>query len=179
MIPLADPEMLTPRGLADREVQVHPTARVDTLRIGPGTRIGPGVKIGAGAKIGRGCLIDGPCSIDGKVVLGERVTVNAGVEISGVSLIEDDVVLGADVVLLGEPSGKPRALYGRFTGVTIRRGAQIGAGATLYPGVEIGAGAIVEENAIVTCSVASNTHVAGQPAREIEPPAALNRSNVR
>lgn len=49
--------------------------------------------------------------------------------------------------------------------VTIEDRAFIGMGAILMPGVRVGEGAIVGAGAVVTKDVASNTVVAGNPAR--------------
>jgi len=49
--------------------------------------------------------------------------------------------------------------------VTVKRGADIGAGATILPGVTVGEDAIVGAGAVVTRDVPAYSIVAGVPAR--------------
>ncbi|OUU96362.1 MAG: hypothetical protein CBC35_01365 [Planctomycetes bacterium TMED75] len=50
----------------------------------------------------------------------------------------------------------------------VRKGASIGSGSTLLPGVIIGEGTMVGAGSVVTKNVASQTVVAGNPARELK-----------
>ncbi len=57
-------------------------------------------------------------------------------------------------------------------GITVRRGASIGAGAVVLPGVTVGADAMVGAGAVVTKDVPAGAVVVGNPARMISGPAA-------
>ena len=70
--------------------------------------------------------------------------------------LEDDCVLSLRVTVL--------AHFREQVGVTIGRGAFVGAGALILPGVTIGEGAVVSAGSVVTRSVPSFTMVQGNPA---------------
>ncbi|MBV9647747.1 MAG: serine O-acetyltransferase [Candidatus Eremiobacteraeota bacterium] len=90
-----------------------------------------GIEIHPGARIGKGCFIDhGMGVVIGETAqLGDRVTLNQGVTLGGTSLerikrhptLEDDVVVGADAIVLGA--------------ITIGRGSKIGAGSVVVKDV--------------------------------------------
>jgi len=90
-----------------------------------------GVEIHPGATIGKGCFIDhGMGVVIGETVeVGENVTLNQGVTLGGTSLervkrhptLEDDVVVGADALVLGA--------------IRIGRGSKIGAGSVVVKDV--------------------------------------------
>jgi acetyltransferase-like isoleucine patch superfamily enzyme len=70
--------------------------------------------------------------------------------------LEDDCVLSLRVTLL--------AHFREVQGVTVGRGAFVGAGALILPGVAIGEGAVVAAGSVVTRSVPPFTMVQGNPA---------------
>jgi acetyltransferase-like isoleucine patch superfamily enzyme len=119
--------------------------------IGRNVYIGPGVKIGNNCKIQNNALIYEP------------------------AVIEDGVFIGPGVILTNDKH--PRAvnedgsLKGKgdwsAQGVTIRRGASIGAGSICIGPLEIGEFAMIGAGSVVTKSVPSNeTHV-GNPAKKL------------
>ena len=90
--------------------------------------------IGSHAEIGEGCLFQHNgvgCVISEKAVIGkncmfyQHVTVGA---LGGAPIIEDDVLIGANAVLLGN--------------ITVHKGAKIGAGAVVLCDVPGGATAV-------------------------------------
>ncbi|MDX6551741.1 MAG: hypothetical protein QOH74_229, partial [Gaiellales bacterium] len=102
--------------------------------------------------------------------IGDGVYVNQGVTVhASLSVtIEDDVMVGdlaaiydTDFHAVG-PGTSPRRRP-----VVIRRNAWIGRAAVILPGVEVGENAVVAAGSVVTQSVAPNSVVAGNPAREI------------
>lgn len=88
-------------------------------------------------------------------------------------VIEDDVVIGPNVTLIGVTHPKEDIVkYGKIvtttTGkITIKKGSWIGAGSIILPNVVIHEGAIVGAGAVVTKDVEPYTIVAGVPARKI------------
>jgi acetyltransferase-like isoleucine patch superfamily enzyme len=70
--------------------------------------------------------------------------------------LEDECVLSLRVTVL--------AHFREQVGVTVGRGAFVGAGALILPGVTIGEGAVVSAGSVVTRSVPSFTMVQGNPA---------------
>jgi len=88
-------------------------------------------------------------------------------------VIEDHVTISHRVMILTHTDAGASPLRDRYiptsqAPVIIRRGAYIGANVTILEGVEIGESSIVGAGAVVTRSVASNTVVAGVPARFIK-----------
>jgi maltose O-acetyltransferase len=105
--------------------------------------------IGDNVFINTGCCFDAtaPIHIGHRVQFGYQVT-----------LITGDHVIGPHECRTGSPSGGP---------IVIEDGAWIGARATILPNVRIGAGAVVSVGSLVAKDVASDTLVAGVPARQL------------
>jgi acetyltransferase-like isoleucine patch superfamily enzyme len=88
-------------------------------------------------------------------------------------VIEDNVVIGPSVILIGASHLKEDiAKYGKIVTttkgkITIKKGSWIGAGSIILPDVIINEGAIVGAGAVVTKDVEPYTIVAGVPARKI------------
>ncbi len=129
---------------------VHETANVyGDAEIGYGTKVAAFVEIGS-ARIGKNCSIQ--C----------RVFIPPG------TAVEDDVFLGPSVTICNVFN--PRAFINRkpeIAGVTIRKGASIGAGVVILPGVEIGRYAMVGAGSVVTRDVEPYSLVVGNPARHV------------
>ena len=146
---------------------VHPTADVQTSRIGVGTRIWQFVVILANARIGNECNISAQCFIENDVEIGDRVTLKNGVSLWDGARIEDDVFIGPNVTFANDRFPRSKHYPERFESIVIRRGASIGANATLLPGIEVGMGAMVGAGAVVTRDVPAHALVVGNPARVV------------
>lgn len=146
---------------------VHPLADVAEASIGRGTRIWQFVVILRGAQIGANCNICAHTLIEGDVIIGDRVTVKSGVFLWDGTRIEDDVFIGPNATFTNDPMPRSKVYIEAFSGVTVRRGASIGANATLLPGITIGEFAMVGAGAVVTKDVAAHSVVVGNPARVI------------
>lgn len=147
------------------DVFIHPSALVDTKRIGSDTRIWQFAVILAGATIGEKANICSHVFIENDVIVGARVTIKAGVQLWDGVTIEDDVFVGPNVSFSNDRhprSGNHDFILAR---TILRRGCSIGAGACLLPGIEIGERAMVGAGAVVTRNVAPDTTVVGNPAR--------------
>ena len=91
-------------------------------------------------------------------------------------MIEDDVFIGHNVVFTNDKfpratneDGVPQTDADWKTERTIvKKGASIGSGSTFLPGVIIGELTMVGAGSVVTKNVASQTVVAGNPARELK-----------
>ena len=146
---------------------IHPTADVATCQVGEGTKVWQFVVILKGASIGRDCNICAQTLIEDDVVLGDRVTVKSGVQLWDGSRIEDDVFIGPHATFTNDTYPRSKQHNVEFSGITIKRGASIGANATLLPGVTIGEGAMVGAGSVVTRDVPANAVVVGNPAEVI------------
>lgn len=146
---------------------IHPTADVATSLIGEGTKIWQFVVILKGAQIGRDCNICAHTLIEGDVVIGDRVTIKSGVQLWDGTRIYDDVFLGPNATFTNDTYPRSKRHDSEFSGITVNKGASIGANATLLPGVTIGESAMVGAGSVVTKDVPANAVVVGNPAKVI------------
>jgi acetyltransferase-like isoleucine patch superfamily enzyme len=121
------------------------------------TRIGPFVEIQKNAHIGK------RCKIQSHTFICEGVT------------IEDDCFVGHGVMFINDKYPGSINAAGELqteadwvvVATAVKKGASIGSNATILCGITIGEGAIVGAGSVVTNDVASNTIVAGNPAKVI------------
>ena len=142
----------------------HPSAIVESLRIGEGTRVWAFAHVLPGARIGADCNVCDHVFIENDVVVGDRVTIKCGVQLWDGVTIEDDVFIGPNATFTNDPFPRSRVRPATFTPTRVRRGASIGANATLVCGITIGANAMVGSGAVVTHDVPDNAIVVGNPA---------------
>ena len=83
-------------------------------------------------------------------------------------IIEDDVMLAANVQLLSNNHDEYNRQIITCEEILIKKGAWIGAGATILAGITIGKYAIVGAGAIVTKDVPDYAVVVGTPAKVIK-----------
>lgn len=118
------------------------------------------VTVGAGTIIGRGV------AVENKVTIGERCKIETGAYVTALSTIGDYCFIAPEVTFTNDQfvaRTKERFLYHR--GVTMERGARIGANATILPGVTLGEDCLVAAASVVTRDVAPQVIVLGSPAR--------------
>lgn len=144
---------------------VHPQALCETDQVGEGTRIWAFAHVLPGAVIGRDANICDGVFIEEDVVLGDRVTVKCGVQLWNGTRIADDVFIGPNATLTNDPFPRSRRPPERFPELRIEQGASLGANCTILPGVTIGRGAMVGAGAVVTKDVPVNAIVRGNPGR--------------
>ena len=84
------------------------------------------------------------------------------------SVLEEDCWLGPHVVLTNARLPQSKRAKETLQGVTIRKGAKIGANSTLLPGIVIGEGAFVGAGAVVTRDVPAGRVVMGNPAQDVK-----------
>ena len=142
----------------------HPSALVDTERIGEGTRVWAFTHILAGASVGRDCNICEHVFIENKVVVGDRVTIKCGVQLWDGVTLEDDVFVGPNATFTNDPFPRSKRRPEAPGATVVRRGASIGANATILSGLTVGRGAMVGAGAVVTGNVPPNAIVVGNPA---------------
>lgn len=138
-------------------VKIYDFVNLYGCEIGDFTRIGTFVEVQKNAKIGKNC------KISSHTFVCEGVT------------IEDNVFVGHGVMFTNDiyprstnPDGAPQTEKDWTVEPTlVKNGASIGSGATILARITIGENAIVGAGSVVTRDVASNTIVAGNPARKL------------
>jgi acetyltransferase-like isoleucine patch superfamily enzyme len=158
------------------------------LSVGPGVglRHAETFEIGDGVVIGEQAVIhgrfDGACRFGNKVWIGPQAFLDARDMVIG-----DNVGWGPGARLLGskhtgEPSDVPIiATDLMIAPVVVEADVDVGVSAVVLPGVTIGRGAIIGAGAVVTRDVPPFSKVAGSPARVIgyrddhKPPAGVSR----
>lgn len=145
--------------------RIHALADVADCKIGEGTRVWQYVVILEGASIGRDCNICAHTLIEGNVTIGDKVTIKSGVFLWDGTHVEDNVFIGPNATFTNDRHPRSKKYPETFSGVTLRRGASIGANATILPGLIIGENAMVGAGAVVTKDVPANAVVVGNPAK--------------
>ncbi len=143
----------------------HPAAIVETTRVGTGTRVWAFAHLLPGAVVGRDCNICDHVFVENDVRIGDRVTVKCGVQLWDGVTLEDDVFVGPNATFTNDAFPRSRRRPEQFARTLVRKGASIGANATILPGITVGRGAMVGAGAVVTFDVPANAIVAGNPAQ--------------
>ena len=143
---------------------VAPSARVWHLaQVREDARIGDETIVGRGAYIGEGVRVGARCKIQNYALVYEPASLADGVFVGPAAVFTNDHcprAINADGTL------KSASDWDRV-GVTVERGAAIGARAVCVAPVRIGAWASVGAGAVVTSDVAPYALVVGVPARRI------------
>ena len=141
---------------------IHELADVQSEHIGKGTKVWQFCVILKGAVIGENCNICAHCFVENDVIVGDRVTLKCGVFLWDGIRVEDDVFIGPNATFCNDKY--PRSGNREFTleGITVRRGASIGANATILPGVTIGEKATIGAGAVVTKDIPAGAVVKGK-----------------
>ena len=128
-----------------------------------------------GVKAGKGCLVRGGLQFQEgfHLTMGDNVFINASccIDTSARVTLESRVQLGYQVTLItgnheiNDPDNRAGKTYEKP--ILVQEGAWIGARSTVLPGVTIGRGAVVGAGALVTKDVMAHTLVGGVPAKMI------------
>lgn len=138
-----------------------------------GARLGARVHVAHGALIREFSRLGDDVSVGSKTVIerdveiGDRVRIHSAAFIPELTVIEDDAWIGPMVCVTNARYPMMGPIGSRLTGVTIKKGAQIGAASVLLPGITVGERALVGAGSVVTHDVAPGSVVVGNPARVI------------
>ena len=136
------------------------------VEIGADTLIGDHASVREGARIGSGCVIGRASVIDREVRIGDRTVIMFTGVVASKSVVGSDVFMAPGVSTTNDNRlGADGWVEERAAGAAIEDEAKIGANATLLPGVTIGRGAVVGAGSVVTRDVEAGTTVFGTPAR--------------
>jgi UDP-2-acetamido-3-amino-2,3-dideoxy-glucuronate N-acetyltransferase len=158
------------------DIFVHSTAIVDE-----GVQISRNVKIWANAHIRSGAIIGENCVIGESVYIGESVVIGKNCKIQNGALIYepcrlgDGVFIGPGAVLTNDRIPRAVNIDGRLktkkdwqsSGVEVKNGASVGAGAICVAPLEIGTFAMIGAGSTVIKNVSDFETVVGNPARHL------------
>jgi UDP-2-acetamido-3-amino-2,3-dideoxy-glucuronate N-acetyltransferase len=143
---------------------LHPSADIQSDKIGENTRVWQFVVILSGAQIGDNCNICSHCFIENDVVIGNDVTVKSGVCLWDGITIEDNVQIGPNVTFTNDKYPRAKQTF-ELQRTTIHKNASIGAGSVLLGGITIGENALIGAGSVVTKDVPANELWMGNPAK--------------
>lgn len=154
--------MLRERNMA---VKIHPTAEVQSDRIGDGTVVWQNSVILKGAVIGENCNINCHVFIEDRVTIGSFVTIKPGVQIWNETTLDDYVFVGPNATFTNDVYPRSKQYPQNFPITRVKTGASIGGNSTILPGVSIGEYALIGAGSVVTRDVPCFTLWYGNPAR--------------
>lgn len=146
---------------------IHPSAQVDTDRIGPNTRVWQFAIILHGAQIGDYCNINCHTFIENDVVLGDQVTVKSGVFLWNGLRIGNRVFIGPNATFVNDRFPRSQQYPEHHDLTILADDCSIGAGAVILNGIHIGHHALVAAGSVVTRNVPAHSLVRGNPARQV------------
>jgi UDP-2-acetamido-3-amino-2,3-dideoxy-glucuronate N-acetyltransferase len=157
-------------------VRIVPSADVDErAELGDGTSIWHLAQVREHAVLGRNCIVGRGAYVGPGVRLGDNCKLQNHALVYEPAVLEDGVFVGPAVVFTNDHY--PRAVSPDGTlkrgddweavGVTVRRGASIGARAVCVAPVTIGRWAMVAAGSVVVKDVPDFALVAGVPARRL------------
>jgi len=118
------------------------------------------VEIGEYTIVGRGV------TVENKVKIGKRCKLETEAYITALSEIEDGCFIAPEVTFTNDNFlGRTKDRFKYHKGVTLRRGARVGANVTFLPGLTVGADALVAAGSVVTRDVPAKKIVLGSPAK--------------
>jgi acetyltransferase-like isoleucine patch superfamily enzyme len=133
----------------------------ESARLGDNVETGHNTLIREGSTIDDRTRIGSSSQLDGTVKIGKNVAIQSNVYLPHLTVIDDNVFLGPNVVITNDPYPPSK----RRIGVTIERGAAIGANACIVVPAKVGAGSIIGAGAVVTKDVPPSMVVIGAPAK--------------
>jgi UDP-2-acetamido-3-amino-2,3-dideoxy-glucuronate N-acetyltransferase len=155
---------------------VHPSAEIDDgAIIKKRAKVWHLVHLRRDCVIGEDCVIGRGVFIDVDVVVGDRTKIQNFSLIYSPAILESDVFVGPAVVFTNDRHTRSSNLDGGLklgedwskVGVTVRRGASIGAQSVCIAPIEIGEFALIGAGSVVTKDVSPFALVVGNPARQV------------
>ncbi len=120
------------------------------------------------AEIGELTIVGRGVTVENKVRIGKRCKLETEAYITALSEIEDGCFIAPEVTFTNDNFlGRTKDRFKYHKGVTMKRGARIGANVTVLPGITIHEDALVAAGSVVTKDVPAKKIVMGTPARVI------------
>jgi acetyltransferase-like isoleucine patch superfamily enzyme len=118
------------------------------------------VRVGEFTIVGRGV------TIENKVIIGKRCKLETGCYIAALSEIGDSCFIAPEVTFTNDNFlGRTKERFKHHKGVTMKKGARIGANVTVLPGLTLEEDCLVAAGSVVTRDVPGRKIVLGSPAR--------------
>jgi len=133
----------------------------EKVSIGNWVETGHNVLIREGSVVGDRTRIGTSAKLDGAVKVGKNVSIQSNVYLPHLTTIGDDVFLAPNVVFTNDPYPPSQ----RRAGITVEKGAIVGANSCIVAPAKIGAKAVVGAGALVTKDVPQGMVVLGAPAK--------------
>lgn len=134
-------------------------------RIGPKVLVADLATIREDVEIGEMTIVGRGVAVENKVRVGRKCKLETGSYITALSEIEDGCFVAPEVTFTNDNFlGRTADRFKYHQGVTLKRGARVGANATILPRVIVGPDALVAAGALVTHDVPERKIVAGVPA---------------
>lgn len=128
--------------------------------VADGATIRENVTIGDRTIIGRGATIENFCTV------GSNCKIQTNVYLTAYSTVEDYVFIAPCVVTSNDNyAARSKERFGKFNGITIKKGGRLGAGAVVLPGKTVEEEGFVAAGALVTKDVPARKIVIGSPAK--------------
>jgi len=144
---------------------IHPTAEVQTEKIGENTKIWQYCVILKNAIIGKNCNINFNVLVENDVIIGDNVTIKSGVQIWDGLRIENNVFIGPNVTFTNDIVPRSKQYPEIFLQTKIEEGVSIGANSTILGGITIGKYALIGAGSVLTKSVPPFSLWFGNPAQ--------------
>lgn len=146
-------------------VFIHPSAIVDTNKIGENSKVWAFVHILEDVEIGSEANICDHCFIENGVKIGNQVTVKCGVWLWDGVIIKNNVFVGPSVAFTNDLYPRSKNVNYQKKVTTLEEGCSIGANSTILAGVRIGKYAMVGAGSVVTKNVGDFELAYGNPAK--------------
>lgn len=120
------------------------------------------VKIGEKTVIGRGTTVENYCNV------GSNCKIQTNVYITAYSEVEDNVFIAPCVVTSNDNyAARSKERFGKFKGITVKKGGRIGAGTVVLPGKVIEEEGFAAAGSVITKDVPARKIVLGVPGKVI------------